>query len=201
MDDKRIKRLAIDIFLYSAVFIFSSYATFQLIEYFVNPEAKQLTTDKQFTRKLKLGTAVNGGFYKNPDQISSELHNLQEITSDNLKNPYLFTKGKTFFLQVVPDTDQFSETVPPQEDMHPHYYWIRKTLRKESKPLFAYKIETSKMRDNKGKRMIKEVFKIDSLEELNNTHYILVNSDGLKLPVGGRVDGSSIPGSIPIKFV
>lgn len=32
-------------------------------------------------------------------------------------------------------------------------------------------------------------------------HYILVNSDGLKLPVGGRLEGSCLPSSIPIKFV
>lgn len=144
------------------VFLLSGYSTKMLMDYFISPDASKLQTDKQFLKKMKTGMKIVGeGIYKNEEQIQSELHNLQEITSDHLKSQALFPKGKSFFVQIVPDEQEYPDA-ERRDEMHPHYYWLKKTLRKMGLPLFAYKIEAAHMKDNKGKRMLKEVFKVQS---------------------------------------
>ena len=47
---------------------------------------------------------------------------------------------------------------------------------------------------------LKDQFGIQSYDELNDLHYILVNRDKMKLPVGGRLSDEEIPGYMPVKF-
>lgn len=61
--------------------------------------------------------------------------------------------------------------------MNPHYYWIKKAVRKQGeKPLTSYKINAKDFKGNaelmKG---LQEQFGIQSYEELNDLHYIVVN--------------------------
>jgi hypothetical protein len=48
---------------------------------------------------------------------------------------------------------------------------------------------------------MKDVFNIDSYEELSDINYIIVNQDKLKLPVGGKLSGEEVSANIPIKFI
>ena len=63
-------------------------------------------------------------------------------------------------------------------------------------------MKTSDFNSDEGVKILKETFNIDSVEELNDIFYIVVNEDKMKLPIGGRSDGSiNVSSSIPLKFV
>lgn len=68
--------------------------------------------------------------------------------------------------------------------------------------MFPYIIRTSDFKSEEGLKALKETFNIDSIEELNDIFYIVVNEDKMKLPIGGRKDGLvNVSSSIPLKFV
>ena len=50
---------------------------------------------------------------------------------------------------------------------------------------------------------LKKVFNIETYQELNDIHYIIVNEDKMKMPIGGRLSNNStdVSSSIPIKFI
>lgn len=68
--------------------------------------------------------------------------------------------------------------------------------------MFPYIIRTSDFKSEEGLKALKETFNIDSIEELNDIFYIVVNEDKMKLPIGGRKEGLvNVSSSIPLKFV
>jgi hypothetical protein len=82
--------------------------------------------------------------------------------------------------------------------MHPHYYWLKKAVRKhKGLHVFPYLLRASDFRG--AEATLQSVFNIASVEELNDLFYIVVNSDKMKMPVGGR-GGDPIHPDIPIKF-
>ena len=84
-------------------------------------------------------------------------------------------------------------------EMHPHYYWIKKAVRQQKRQhVFPYLIRASEFKNQED--TLKSVFNIDSLQELNDLYYIVVNQDRMKLPVGGREGNEQISSAIPIKF-
>ena len=97
------------------------------------------------------------------------------------------------------------QDLPPVRGMHPHYYWLKKVIRQQKRQyLFPYKINAQDFKDPKYKKLLKDMFNIDSYEELNDIFYIIVNEDKMKLPVGGRLSGqgvAAVSSQIPIKFV
>jgi hypothetical protein len=69
--------------------------------------------------------------------------------------------------------------------MHPHYYWLKKAVRQHKRThVFPYLIHAADFKNEM--EVLKNVFNIDSLEELNDLFYIVVNQDKMKLPIGGR---------------
>ena len=50
--------------------------------------------------------------------------------------------------------------------------------------VFPYMIKAKDFKENP--EVLKEIFGIESYAELNDLHYIAVNVDKMKLPVGGR---------------
>lgn len=85
--------------------------------------------------------------------------------------------------------------------MHPHFYWLKKVVRQKGLHLFAYKLKASDFRSSEALKSLKQTFNIDSYEELNDLHYIVVNEEKMKMPVGGRSSGQTVSSSIPIKFI
>ena len=84
--------------------------------------------------------------------------------------------------------------------MHPHYYWLKNTVHRKREHLFPYAIKAKDFIEHET--LLKELFGIDSYRELNDLHYIVVNGDRMKLPVGGRfANETAIPSPIVIKFV
>ena len=86
--------------------------------------------------------------------------------------------------------------------MHPHYYWLKKSVRNShNSHLFAYKINAVDFKGKENIEVLQKVFNISSYQELNDTYYIAVNQDKLKLPVGGRLSGDMVSSSIAVKFI
>lgn len=155
---------------------------------------------------MRLGaTYVSEGVYKDIEEISNEYLNLKEVTPNMMSHPSFFHKTKTFFLQVEPDVDFIKEHFNPDfelnQEMHPHYYWIQKAARKQGSPMFAYKLYAKDFKGADNIELLKNVFNVDSYEQLNNTFYILVNQERSKLPIGGRLSNEHPPSSVPCKFV
>ena len=67
--------------------------------------------------------------------------------------------------------------------MSSHFYHLKKLCRKRGVPLYPYKID---VRDFKNKEdlnpILRQALNIDNATELNDTAYILINEDGMKLP-------------------
>lgn len=143
---------------------------------------------------------VNEGIYKSRDEITEEYQKLKPLTPTMVSNPRFFHKDKTFFLQIEPDTTTFQELKNEKIEMHPHYYWIKKTMHSKRTHVFPYIIRARDFKESP--EILKETFGIESYAELNDLHYIVVNVDKMKLPVGGRFSKeTSVPSSIAIKFV
>ena len=111
-----------------------------IIDHFIDPNASKVA-DKNFQKSMSVGkNFVSEGIYKNVDEIQSEYNSLRALTPDMLKNPGFFPKGKTFFLQIKPDTQTFPE-LKGDQNMHPHYYWLKKAMHKKREHLFPYIVE------------------------------------------------------------
>lgn len=63
--------------------------------------------------------------------------------------------------------------------MHDHYYHIKKQCRKKQQPLYKFKIDPNGLYDIGD---LKSQFSIGSKEELQETSYILINEDGIRIP-------------------
>jgi len=63
------------------------------------------------------------------------------------------------------------------KQLHGHYYHLKKVCRKKSQPLYVYRLAD----DFKEQQCLKFLH-VDSVDELKETAYILVNEDGLRLP-------------------
>lgn len=135
---------------------------------------------------------ISEGVYKNQDEIQSEFEKLKEVKPDKLSNAAFFTKGKCFFLQVEPDKSfltRIQDEVESVTEMHPHYYWVNKAVRHHGQHLISYKLRSEDFKGPENMRILKDVLNVQSYEELNDTKYFVVNGDGMKLPVGGRITG------------
>ena len=60
-----------------------------------------------------------------------------------------------------------------------HYFHLKRLCRQKSQPLYVYQIDPADYENDMD--VIRGQFNIDSIEELQETAYILVNEDKLKL--------------------
>lgn len=112
-----------------------------------------------------------------------------------IANPSFFTKGKCFFLQVQPDESflmRIQDEVESVKEMHPHYYWVNKAVRHHGQHLISYKLKSEDFKGPENIKILKNSLNLQSYEELNDIRYVLVNGDGMKMPVGGRLTGEEV---------
>ena len=180
------------------VFIASGFAVRGAIDYFIDPDASKVA-DKNFKKNMDLGKKiVSEGIYKNKDEISDEFNNLRVLTPKMLSNPSFFPKNKSFFIQIVPDTQHYAE-LKADNEMHPHYYWLKKAIHKKREHLFPYIICARDFKEDIA--VLEELVGVQSYRDLNDLQYILVNSDKMKMPVGGRFEETTdVQSSIVLKF-
>jgi hypothetical protein len=83
--------------------------------------------------------------------------------------------------------------------MHAHFYWLKKQVRQDGKHFAAFKLRAS---DFKGAH-IEQLQKlgIQDYAALNDTLYLLVNEDMLKLAVRGRLSRSDRTADIPLPLL
>ena len=60
-----------------------------------------------------------------------------------------------------------------------HYYHLKRLCRQKSQPLYVYHIDPKDYENDMD--VVRSTLNIDSIEELQETAYILVNEDKLKL--------------------
>ena len=76
--------------MYGIVLIASGYTTKRLVDYFVDPNASDISK-QNFEKKMTVSSnIVGGGIYKNEEEINDEFSNLKEILPKHLKNPAFF---------------------------------------------------------------------------------------------------------------
>ena len=85
-----------------------------------------------------------------------------------LSNPAFFPKGKSFFLQIEPDTAAFPELISDGGKMHPHYYWLKKAVHKKREHLFPYLINAKDFKKDEDMEILKKLAGVQSYHDLNN---------------------------------
>ena len=108
--------------------------------------------------------------------------------------PKFWSKGRNYFVQVIGGDQANSEEV---ERMDPHYYHLKKLCRRKSVPLYAYKIDARDFKDEATWGKLREQLNVESVHELSETGYVLINQDGMKLP---QARGNADP-AISFKFI
>ena len=84
--------------------------------------------------------------------------------------------------------------------MNPQYYQLKRLSRKKSQPLFAFKLNYQQILETEeGLQALGQVFGIHGKEEWDTISHIVVNEDGLKMPVPRHSDDQN--GAIAFKFV
>ena len=81
--------------------------------------------------------------------------------------------------------------------MNPHYYHLKKLCRKRAVPLYPKKIDVRDFKDESSWEVLRTALNIESVHELSDTDYILVNEDQVKLP---QPKGQADP-AISFKFI
>ena len=66
--------------------------------------------------------------------------------------------------------------------MNPHYYYLKKLCRKKGVPMFPFKIDVRDYQDEASWSLLRQALNIDSVHELEDTSYILINEERMKLP-------------------
>jgi hypothetical protein len=65
------------------------------------------------------------------------------------------------------------------DTLHPQFFQLKRLARKRSQPLYAYKVNWEELPQD----LLGKVFNIHSLEDWSQISHIVVNEDGLKIPV------------------
>lgn len=66
--------------MYGCVLVLSAYTTKRMVDYFVSPQASEIT-DPTFEKKMKIGkNFVSEGIYKNKQEIEDEFQSLKALT-------------------------------------------------------------------------------------------------------------------------
>ena len=122
--------------------------------------------------------------YKSQSYLQDEIENLETLKPENLANKAVFSKGKNYFLQVVGNQEHTNEEneVTHQNKMDSHYYHIKKLCRRKNIPLFPFKIDINDFRDEASWSVLREALNIESIHELQETSYVLINANKMKLP-------------------
>jgi len=75
-----------------------------------------------------------------------------------------------------------------RSELNGHFFHLKRLTRSKSQPLYLYKLHPSDFTSSEG---LKEALNIEAREELENTEYILINEDGLRLPMSqGEADAA-----------
>lgn len=83
--------------------------------------------------------------------------------------------------------------------MNPSYYQLKRLARKKSQPLFAYRLRINDfVNDGQVHPALIKTFNLATLEEWDDVSHIVVNEDGLKLPITKAESNES---AIAFKFV
>lgn len=143
----------------------SSKITEKLVDkyFFYEGATKQLESANKSEEKDKV--------YKSKMEIDQELNKASSISEQDLKIKHLFSVNRNYFIQVL----------KPDARVHDHYYHMKQLCWKKGQPLFLMKIDPKNFQNESAQSLLK-VLHIDSLEQLLQTEYILVNEDGIKLP-------------------
>ena len=106
---------------------------------------------------------VGAGIYQAPEQIEQEFSSLKCVSPEQLSRDSFFQRDKCLFLQVEGEKAQ----------MHSHFYWLKKALRKKGQHLFAYRLRPQ---DFEGRdEILIKALNVGSVAELRGLDYILVN--------------------------
>jgi hypothetical protein len=65
------------------------------------------------------------------EDLANEYTNLKPFSPADLKMKSFFAKNRNYFIQVANEQNQ----------MHSHYYHLKKACRKKSQPLYVYKLD------------------------------------------------------------
>lgn len=174
--DKSFKSLSFQIGAFIAIVFVSGKLVGYLVDNYMFEGASKGLPESAHASKLEMLKGASMGrhlgisnTFLSEDQIADQYDNLKVLTEDNLKSRTFFGKKRNFFIQVANE----------KEEMHGHFYHLKNISRKKSQPLYVYRLNPQDIKDTES---LKKQFHIDSLEELKETGYILINEDGLRLP-------------------
>ena len=136
------------------------------------------------------------GLFKTENEIDDELSNCDKSTPAELRQDHFFGQGRNFFIWVKQPKTDFPEEVEEQQNKAlMHYFHLKKLCRQKDQPLFVYHIDPSDFENDA--ELVRTQLNADSIEELQETAYILVNEDRLKL---AQLRGQADP-AISFKFL
>ena len=79
-------------------------------------------------------------------------------------------KRKAFYVQIEPDVNFIRENIDGMENfsdsnqMHSHFYWLKKAARKMELPFISYKIKATDFRGKEKMEIIQKQFNIGTYE-------------------------------------
>ena len=117
--------------------------------------------------------------FKTENEVDDELVGAQKIKPSDLKIDSFFGRGRNFFISVKQPSDVPEDIAEEQNKALMHYYHLKRLCRSKSQPLYVYQIDPEDYVNDLD--VVREKLNIGSIEELQETAYILVNEDRLKL--------------------
>jgi hypothetical protein len=112
------------------------------------------------------------------DVVLIEERNIPRLTAKDLESKAFFGRNRNYFIQVS------------EEPLSEHYYQLKRLARKKSQPLFPYRLQWRDI----SPEILGKAFNVDDWDQVS---HIVVNEDGLKIPVM-KGDES---GAIAFKFM
>jgi hypothetical protein len=94
-----LRKVGVDMLMFGAIMVFSGYLMRYIINYYVSPEASEIS-QSNFQKKLKINKEfISEGIYKNKQEIEMEFSILKKLEPKHLKNAYVFfQKNKSYYI-------------------------------------------------------------------------------------------------------
>ncbi|TNV85361.1 hypothetical protein FGO68_gene3696 [Halteria grandinella] len=189
--DPRIRNVLKNFFIFFIIVTTSGKAT----EYLVNRYVLGDQSGQSIEDKYK----GQGDGAEQQKRRSVDKEKVPYLTPTDLQNKAFFARGRNYFIQVVHDSD--SDPV-----LSPQFYQLKRLSRKKSQPLFAFKLRLSDFIQPQTNAdsiepsetlnsVLGKAFNISDVETWREIRHIVVNEDGMKMPVFD--DG----GAIAFKFL
>ena len=178
--DPRLRRVAQNIVVAILMLYASGMCTKYLISKYITEETVQMVRKE----KKEEGVAgIKGG----------ELQRAKVLKPEDLKNKYYFGKNRNFFIQLIPPSSD------PPSALSPLYYQLKRIARKKSEPLYVYRIYLQDF--DSSPQILASHFHIPSLSALAEYESIVINGDGMKLPILPRDKDQGVSAAIAYKFL